>query len=447
VGVPTFVAPGHRRMILSITDEQLAAAEGVLAGRASATVLAAMSPQQPDALMRAVLSVARRREVRLTFAFADLYGSFAFLDDQAVADIERGQLRLKALAGAVPRRWSQVTDYLQCSLWDVTRLLAARVLPIDIVLARVQMSSRTGYAEFGEMVGYTPAALTTNAAAVFEIVDEAGPTGLRSAQVVPLDRAEIVLPTGDNSRQMRIGKRSTPEQGEIGRLVASLIPDEATLQLGLGSFCEAVVPHLCGKRELGLHSGILAPSLNRLIKSGVITGGAKSSDAGVAVATGIFSDAGSPAEDWGDLAELRPISATHDPRVLLGQQRLWAVNSAIEVDLAGQVNAEFVDGVRIASGGGQSDFVRAAHASDGGAAVIALPSRTRQGRSRLVSRLSSNNPPTVTGQDVDFVVTEYGVAALRGLSAGERGVALAGIAHPDDRERVYREFKHRGGSA
>ncbi len=232
-----------------------------------------------------------------------------------------------------------------------------------------------------------------------------------------------------------------PAQLEIGRLVASLVPDEATLQLGLGAVPEAIVPQLSGKKSLGLHSGIFMPSLCALIANGTITGRAKSRDTGLHIATGIMDAGGAHASSWGPATELAPVRQTHHPAALLSQERLWAINSALEVDLAGQVNSEFADGVRIASGGGLADFASAGHFSEGGASVIAVPSQTRDGRSRLVAHLGARIQPTLPGQAVDFVVTEHGIARLRGKPVSERAQALIEVAHPAHRQTLDRQWR------
>jgi acyl-CoA hydrolase len=167
-----------------------------------------------------------------------------------------------------------------------------------------------------------------------------------------------------------------------------------------------------------------------LAAAGVLAGAGKEVDPGRIVATGIL---GGSRRRWGSEVLLRPISHTHDPQNLLALRCLWAINSAFEVDLAGQVNAEFVGGLRIACGGGQVDFVRAAHASREGSAVIVLPSRSRTGRSRIVAALDAGRAATTSGGDVDYVVTEYGTARLRGRTAEERRAELIAIAHPEDR--------------
>jgi acyl-CoA hydrolase len=137
---------------------------------------------------------------------------------------------------------------------------------------------------------------------------------------------------------------------------------------------------------------------------------------------------------------LRPLSQTHNPTTLARQRQLWAINSALEVDLSGQVNAEYVDGHRIASSGGQSDFVRAARLSEGGASVIALPSRTGKRLSRIVARLPERHRATSAAQDIDYVVTEFGAACLRSRTVRERAEALIGVAHPEVRDSLRRQF-------
>lgn len=418
------------------------AARAILAGRSAATVLAAMSPQQPDALMRAFVVTARKLGTRLTLMFADLSGALAFLDEDAAADVDAGRLRLVSVAGAVSRRWSRRIDQLSYSLWDIDRLLRTGIIPVDILLARVQATEHAGQVGFGDMVGYTASALDTQAVAVFEVLGSADIGRFRGIPPLPRDRAEILVQSAETSQGWPVARATADSaQLEIGRLAASLVPDEATLQLGLGAVPEAVAPQLAGKKSLGLHSGIFVPSLCELIANGTITGRAKSRDAGLHVATGIMAPGGARPAQWGLATELQPIRKTHDPAALLSQRRLWAINSALEVDLAGQVNAEFADGVRIASGGGLADFACAAHFSEGGASVIAVPSQTRDGRSRLVARLGARIQPTLQGQAVDFVVTEYGIARLRGRSVTERAEALIEVAHPAHRHALRRQLQ------
>lgn len=422
-----------------IARTHLEAAAALLAGRSALRLLAAMSPQQPTALLRAVLAEARRADVAVTLMFADLTGRFGFLDERSVADIAEGRLRLIPLAGAIGRTYGAVVDYLPVSLFDIDRLLRTGALPVDAVLLRARRTAATGVYSYGDMIGYTDAALATGALAVVEQDDTPDPRRHPATCTFAATRADLVVPAPPvpcAPVPRATLQDLSPEQRAVGRHVAGLLPDGATLQLGLGAVAEAVLEHLDGKRDLGIHSGIVTPSLGRLIAAGVVTGRAKSVDAGLVVATGIHGPETPEAALARAATAFRPVSQTHDPQVLARQRRLWAVNSALEVDLAGQVNAEFVGARRVASGGGQVDFARAAHLSDGGASVIALPSVTAQGQSRIVAALAKGVPPTSAAQDVDFVVTEYGVAALRGRSMHERAQALIAVAHPSARSAL-----------
>ena len=425
---------------LRVTREQLAAADSLAARGSPLAVLAAMTPQQPDQLMRAFVLAARRWDVPLTLMFADLDGAFDFLDEFALEEIARGRLRLVSLAGSIPRRWSRETDYLPHSLWDIDRMLGDGSLDIDVVIARVYQSDRPGWLAYGDMVGYTAPGLSRDAVAILEVTNEFPSSIGTEARLIPKDRAAVVLGSSASANARGPAVSLSAAHEPIGRNVAGLIPDEATVQLGLGSVAEAVAKSLGGKRDLGLHSGVLTPSLSQFVACGIANGRAKSEDKGKAVATGVF---GAPVDgplSWHGALELRPISQTHDPHALMRHRRLWSINSALEVDLRGQVNAEFAHGLRVASGGGQSDFIRAAHLSEGGGSIIALPSRTSRGESRIVARFPSQWPATSAGQDVDFVVTEHGVAALRGLTTSERAVALIAVADPAWRDRLRAQW-------
>jgi 4-hydroxybutyrate CoA-transferase len=419
------------------TKEQQAAANSLFSGSGGLTVLAAMSPQQPTALIAAVIQAAQHRDVALTLLFADLEGSFAFLDPSCRRGLAEGRLRLVPLAGAISRDWSDASDHFPNSLWDIDRMLRQGELHPDVVLLQAGQGDTPNRLSFGDMVGYTASALAGDAIVVAEVVPE---QGCPDAPTFPLSRADHLLQGPPSTPRRSATVQLSAEQSAIGRHVAALVPDEATLQLGLGSVAEAVLTNLDGKRDLGIHSGIVTPSLGRLIASGVVTGRAKSEDRGRIVATGIYGADTAQANVTRQSVTLRPLSQTHDPATLARQRQLWAINSALEVDLSGQVNAEYVQGRRVASGGGQSDFVRAAHLSEGGASVIALPSRTAKGTSRIVARLPERHSATSAAQDIDYVVTEFGAACLCGRTVRERAEALIGVAHPEVRDPLRRQF-------
>jgi 4-hydroxybutyrate CoA-transferase len=392
---------------------------GLLDGLTSATVLAAMSPQLPSALVRRLLDEARAADIGMHLMVADISGSWDFLDATARAELAAGRLRVTVLAGTVPRSLAVLVDYLPVPLWEIDRLIACGAFGVDIFVARVDTHS------FGDMVGYSPSALVAAPRIAFEVV----PT-----RRAPLPGSELDISVADF---VVLGEPDPPpadrcatansDQRRIAEMTAGLVPDGATLQLGIGVLPDFVASQLVKRTDLGLHSGLLSGGTQALIAGGAATGRRKSLDPGRHVATGVI---GGESDSWGIDVLLQPLSTTHDPHLLLEQERLWAVNSAYQVDLAGQVNAEYLGGLRRSSGAGQTDFARAAHAGSG-ASVITLPSRTSDCEPRIVSALDC--PVTTPASDVDYVVTEHGVAELTGRTGAERAVALIGVAHPDDR--------------
>jgi acyl-CoA hydrolase len=239
--------------------------------------------------------------------------------------------------------------------------------------------------------------------------------------------------------------RISEVERQIARHVAPLVGDGACLQVGIGTLPSAVLEGLASHRALGLHSGMLTPALWGLVEAGVIDNSRKTIDAGVSVAGVVYGDATLyAAVDEHPAVRLCEPGYTHTPEVIAQIDRFFALNSALEVDLRGRMNAETViasDGRPRAVGGvgGLVDFVRAARHARHGRAVIALPSRQASGAPRIVAALGG--PVTVDAEDADLVVTEHGVAELRGASAHERARRLIAIAHPDDREGLLDKWK------
>lgn len=228
-------------------------------------------------------------------------------------------------------------------------------------------------------------------------------------------------------------------EARIGVHAAGLIPDRATLQIGVGSIPDAVLRALRGHRDLGIHSGLIGDAVLDLIEAGAVTNAAKAIDTGLTVTGLLFGTRRlyDFAHDNPTLA-LRPGSHTHGADVLARLDRFVAINSAIEVDLTGQVNAEAIGGRPVGAVGGQPDFVRGANASAGGRSLIALPATAARGRvSRIVAKLA-DAVVTTPRCDVDAVVTEWGVAELRGLTLKERVKRMTAIAAPAFREDLER---------
>lgn len=229
----------------------------------------------------------------------------------------------------------------------------------------------------------------------------------------------------------------------IARHIAALVPDGATIQIGIGAIPDAVLEGLSQHRDLGIHSGVFGDRMAGMLAGGVFTNARKSVDRGLAIANVVVgSRPAFDALDGNDAIRLAPAAHTHSRSILARQERMVAINAALEVDLSGQVNAELADGAPVGGAGGLCDFTRGAGAAKGGRAIIALRATDRTGEiSRIVPRVQA---VTLARTDVDTVVTEYGVAELKHRSAAERARALIAIAAPRHHEMLDRSLIEKG---
>ena len=228
-----------------------------------------------------------------------------------------------------------------------------------------------------------------------------------------------------------------PVEQAIARHIATLIDDGATLQLGVGNLPEAVLAALHGHRDLGLHSGAVGDGIAALAEAGVLTNAKKSLDTGMGIG-GILMGS-EKVRRWAHRNPqfaLRGTDYTHDPEVLAASHQLAAINAAIEVDLTGQINAEVAAGVYVGAVGGAVDFLRGAARSRGGLPIVALPA-TAKGKTRIVARLSG--PVSTPRSDAGLIVTEHGVADLRGQTLSRRVRRLIDIAAPEHRKDLERQ--------
>ncbi len=258
---------------------------------------------------------------------------------------------------------------------------------------------------------------------------------LRIDAIVETDREPVSVPAAVPGETERA----------IARHIAALVPDGATIQIGIGAIPDAVLDGLGQHRELGIHSGVFGDRMAGLLASGVFTNARKSVDAGLTVANVVVgSRPAFEALDGNAAIRLAPAAHTHSHSVLARQERMVAINAAMEVDLSGQVNAELADGSPVGGAGGLCDFTRGAAASKGGRAIVALRATDRTGQiSRIVPRVQA---VTLARTDIDTVVTEYGVAELRHRSAAERARALIAIAAPRHRETLERSLTERAAA-
>jgi 4-hydroxybutyrate CoA-transferase len=234
-------------------------------------------------------------------------------------------------------------------------------------------------------------------------------------------------------------KKMTKMEEQIGRNVAQLIDDECCLQLGIGGIPDAVLANLAHLKNLGVHSEMVADGVMHLTEKGVITGAKKTLHKGKIVITFLMGSRNF--YTWLDdnpMIEIHTVDYTNDPAVIARNKKMISINSALEVDLLGQICADTLGPQQFSGVGGQVDFVRGARMSEGGKAIIALPSTAKES-SRIVPVLKTGAAVTTSRNDVDYVVTEFGIAALAGLTVRERMKTLIRIAHPKFQEELAKK--------
>ncbi len=309
----------------------------------------------------------------------------------------------------------------------------------DAVLVHTAPPDDAGRLSLGVSTSY-PLALARTAPLVIAEVNRRMPRTLGDSGL-PADRVAAAVET---DRPLR--PYPSPPVGEVERRIAAhvseLIPDGATLQIGIGAVPEAVVGVLGDRRDLGVHS-LLVDAMLPLVTRGSITNARKSRNPGrMDLGEIMGTDPLFRFVHENPVVNMEPSSRIHNPRVVATLERFVSINSAIEVDLTGQVNAESMGDRQVAGVGGQFDFVEGAYWAPGGRSVIALPSTGREGAvSRIVTRLGSGARVTTPRHLTDCVVTEFGRAELRGRSVEQRARALIGLAHPRFREQLEREWR------
>jgi acetyl-CoA hydrolase len=384
----------------------------------------------PEELIRAL--VARAGELRdVTVSHLLTFGCADYVDPRYAGSFRhRGLFIGSNVREAVNEGRA---DFVPVFLSEVPRLIRSGALPVDVALVHISPPDEHGFCSYGVGVECTKAA-AERARAVVALVNRQMPRSLgdafihvsRLTHVVEVDRPVLELP-----QATEIG----PVARAIGQNVASLIEDGSTLQMGIGEIPDAVLLFLKGKRDLGIHTEMFSDGVVELFESGVITGEAKTLHKGKLIASFVLGSRKTFSFlDNNPFVEFHPSDYVNDPFVISENDRMVAINSALAVDLTGQVCADSI-GTKVYSGfGGQLDFVRGAARSKGGKPIIALPSTAKGGRvSRIVDVLVEGSGVVTTRADVHYVVTEHGIASLFGKSLRERAAELIAVAHPDFR--------------
>ncbi|VWL89033.1 acetyl-CoA hydrolase/transferase family protein [Burkholderia lata] len=398
------------------------------------TVMWGQSHAEPVTLMRAL--VAQRERLKRIRIFLGIGLSDVLAPEHAdafdfLAYCGSGSNRALARAG--------VLDILPAHYSQLPELIRDGRLRIDVVMLQVSPPDEQGRYSLGLAREYLVEAVKHARAIVAEVHPDVPWTyGSPTLGAADID----LLVESDASFPEAAATAPGPVELAIGRHVASLVEDGATLQTGIGSIPDAVMAALHDKRDLGVHTGSIGDGVAALCETGVVTNARKTIDAGITVGGVIIgSERVRRFAHRNPALELRGTEYTHNPHVLRRIDRFVAINSAVEVDLTGQINAEAIGGTYVGAVGGVADFLRAAQASRGGVPVVAMPS-TAGRHSRIVPRVSG--PVTIPRSDACVIVTEYGIADLRGLSLAQRIPRMIAVAHPDHREQLERSL-HAGG--
>jgi len=394
-------------------------------------------PGEPLALTEAL--VVQRADLTRPTLFFGLSSSDTLRPEHA------DHFAFRALNGAgTNRRISALCDIVPCHVSSIPALLRSGALRVDVALIQVRPLPDGGFT-LGVIADFTQA-MIREARVVLALVNRALPATLGDARV-ELQDIDVLVEGDDRLIDMPDPEPSAVERS-VAEQVVALIPDRATVQLGIGTLPAAVARALSNHHELGVHSGVVSDVLVDLVERGVVTNAHKGCDAGRSVTGGLFGT--QRLRDFAGrsgLVDMRSADYTHSIAVTSALSKFHTINSAIEVDLWGQANAEIAGGRYLGAVGGQIDFVRGGGASAGGRSIIAFSSTTPDGKhSRIVASLHGR-PVTTARSDVDVIVTEYGAAHLRGAPLLERARRLIAIAHPDHRESLLRSLHEQGGQA
>jgi acyl-CoA hydrolase/RimJ/RimL family protein N-acetyltransferase len=331
-------------------------------------------------------------------------------------------------------------DYTPIFLSEIPRLFERGRVPIDVALIEVSPPDLHGYCSYGVSTDVVKPA-TEAARLVIAEVNAQMPRALGDS-FLHVDDIDFLVPVNYPILEATVG---TPDETArvVGRHIASLVEDGSTLQMGIGTIPDSVLYYLKDKKDLGIHTEMFSDGMMHLVELGVITNMRKTLHKGKVVAA--FCMGSKKLYEFVDnnpLIEFHPVSHTNDPFVIAQNDRMVSINSALEVDLTGQVCADSLGEYFYSGIGGQVDFVRGAARAKGGKPIIALPSTASDGKiSRITAQLKPGAGVVTSRGDVHYVVTEWGIAYLHGRTIQERALALISIAHPDFRPGLIREAK------
>jgi itaconate CoA-transferase len=324
--------------------------------------------------------------------------------------------------------------YIPNHLHQIPRLLE-EFIGVDVCITTVSPMDDSGYFSFGTANDFTTTGARTARVLIVE-VNQHMPRVFGDSHI-HISEVDALVENHEPIPDFPTGK-ARPEAQSIGKIIAEMVPDCATLQMGIGSLPDAVAKYLDNHNDLGIHTEVFGPGMVDLIKKGVINGARKNLHPRKHVFTVAQGDQ-EMLEFMNNNPAMTsyPSSYTNNPAVIAKNDKMISINSLLQVDLLGQCNAEFLEGHQFSGTGGQLDFVRGAFDSKGGKSILAFYSTAQDGKiSRVVDRLDSGVMITTPRTDTNYLVTEYGVANLKGKSTKERALSIIELAHPKFREEL-----------
>lgn len=330
-------------------------------------------------------------------------------------------------------------DFTPVLLSEFPRLFKGGYLPVDIAMVHLSPPDEHGFCSFGVEVGLSKTVAESSKIIIAE-VNEKMPRTLGDS-FIHVNKIDYIIPVNYPLPEVPMGGEGDEVVQTIAAYIAELIPDGATMQMGLGSIPDAVLKYLYDKKDLGVHTELFSDGVIDLVEAGVLTNARKTLHQGKIIAGFILGN--KRLYNWchnNPLIEFHRSEYVNDPFVIAQNDRMVAINAALEIDLTGQVCADSI-GPKLYSGvGGQLDFIYGASRSKGGVPIITLPSKTKN-FSRIVGMLKQGAGVVTTRNHVHYVVTEYGVANLYGKTIRQRATSLINIAHPEFREDLQRQAK------
>ena len=336
-------------------------------------------------------------------------------------------------------------EYVPIFLSEISKLFEKGILPIDVALINVSLPDKHGYCSLGASVDVAKSAVKH----AKKIIAQVNPNVPRTHGdgFIHESRINIMVEANDPLPQVNYSSRTSEADRTIGKRIAELIEDRSTLQLGIGAIPDAVLHSLGHCKDLGIHTEMFSDGVIDLIKNGVVTNAFKKKHRGKIVSSFALgtNKLYNFIDDNPGFAFLEA-DYVNDGRVIRANPKVVAINSAIEIDITGQVCADSIGTYQFSGVGGQMDFIRGASLSDGGKPIIAISSETKKGESKIVPYLKKGAGVVTTRAHVHYVVTEFGVAYLYGKNLHQRALALKDIAHPNHREELEKEIMKRFGS-